>query len=68
MAQSLALIDVLAGLAETAALHRYVRPSMTSSTIRIREGRHPVVEQLCSDLTFVPNDTVLDWTATGWSS
>ena len=26
MAQALALIDVLAGLAETAALNRYVRP------------------------------------------
>ena len=61
MAQTVALLDVLAGLAETAALHRYVKPLVDeSSTILIREGRHPVVEQLSSDLTFVPNDTVLD--------
>jgi DNA mismatch repair protein MutS len=61
MAQSVALLDVLAGLAETAALHRYVKPLVDeSSTILIREGRHPVVEQLSSDLTFVPNDTALD--------
>ena len=61
MAQTVALLDVLAGLAETAALHRYVKPLVDESgTILIREGRHPVVEQLSSDLTFVPNDTDLD--------
>ncbi|MDP3598928.1 MAG: DNA mismatch repair protein MutS, partial [Nitrospirota bacterium] len=61
MAQTVALLDVLAGLAETAALHRYVKPLVDKSgTIHIREGRHPVVEQLSSDLTFVPNDTALD--------
>ena len=61
MAQSLALLDVLAGLAETAALNRYVQPTIDeSSRLRILEGRHPVVEQLSSDLSFVPNDTQLD--------
>jgi DNA mismatch repair protein MutS len=61
MAQSLALIDVLAGLAETAALQRYVRPVIDESgVLRIKNGRHPVVEQLSIDRTFVPNDTVLD--------
>jgi len=61
MAQAVALLDVLACLAETAALHRYVKPLVDeSSTILIREGRHPVVEQLNGDLTFVPNDTTLD--------
>jgi DNA mismatch repair protein MutS len=61
MAQSLALIDVVASLAETAALNRYVRPTLDESmTLRIIEGRHPVVEQLSCDTTFVPNDTLLD--------
>jgi len=61
MAQTVALLDVLAGLAETAALHRYVKPLVDeSSTILILEGRHPVVEHLSSDLIFVPNDTALD--------
>jgi len=60
-ALSLALIDALAGLAETAALNRYVRPTIDGSgLLRIVEGRHPVVEQLSSDLMFVPNDTLLD--------
>ncbi len=61
MARTVALLDVLAGLAETAALNRYVKPVVDDSgTIMIREGRHPVVEQLSGDLTFVPNDTLLD--------
>ena len=61
MAQSVALLDVLACLAETAALHRYVKPLVDESdTILIREGRHPVVEQSGNDLIFVPNDTFLD--------
>src|SRR5262245_14495337 len=61
MAQSLAIIDVLASLAETAALNSYVKPTIDESgSLHIHEGRHPVVEHLSSDLTFVPNDTVLD--------
>jgi DNA mismatch repair protein MutS len=61
MAQAVALLDVLAGLAETAALNRYVKPVLDDSGIlMIREGRHPVIEQLDSDVNFVPNDTLLD--------
>ena len=61
MATTLALIDVLAGLAEVAALYRYNKPIVTDGgSITIREGRHPVVERLGSDSVFVPNDTVLD--------
>ena len=61
MANTIALLDVLSGLAETAALHRYVKPLVDDSGIlHIREGRHPVVEQLNNDITFIPNDTILD--------
>ena len=61
MANTLSLIDVLAGLAETAALNRYTRPEVDEGgSIAIRSGRHPVVEQLRDDRAFVPNDTVLD--------
>lgn len=61
MAQSLSLLDVFAALAESASLNRYVQPTIDeSSTIRIVEGRHPVIEQLENDLRFVPNDTLLD--------
>lgn len=61
MARTIALLDVLAGLAETAALNRYVKPVLDDSgTLMIREGRHLVIEQRHSDLSFVPNDTMLD--------
>lgn len=61
MAQTLSVIDVLAGLAETAALHRYTRPTIDDSgNIAIRDGRHPVIERLGPDMLFVPNDTSLD--------
>ncbi|SLM46928.1 DNA mismatch repair protein MutS [Nitrospira japonica] len=61
MAQALSHLDVLAGLSETAALHRYVQPTIDEADeIRIVEGRHPVVEQLSTDAPFVPNDTFLD--------
>ncbi len=61
MATRLALVDVLAGLAETAALYRYSKPTVTDGGgIIIKEGRHPVVERLCHDSVFVPNDTKLD--------
>jgi DNA mismatch repair protein MutS len=61
MANCLSLIDVVAGLAEVAALYRYTKPTVTEGgSIIIREGRHAVVERLTSDSVFVPNDTVLD--------
>jgi DNA mismatch repair protein MutS len=54
-------LDVLAALAETAALNRYTRPVVDQSgVITIKNGRHPVVERLGQDIAFVPNDTVLD--------
>ncbi len=60
IAQALAVIDVAAGLAETAALNQYTRPVVDESgTLCILDGRHPVVERL-RDTAFVPNDTQLD--------
>lgn len=61
IAATLSLLDVVTGLAEVAALHRYVKPTVTEDgTLTIQEGRHPVVERLCVDSAFVPNDTCLD--------
>jgi DNA mismatch repair protein MutS len=64
IAQRVSLIDVLAGLAETAAVNRYTRPTVDDSGVLvIRNGRHPVVERLVDDMAFVPNDTDLDLSA-----
>jgi len=61
MGQALAALDVLAALAETAAVNRYVRPEVDDGgTIQIAEGRHPVVERLDLRDRFIPNDTLQD--------
>ena len=58
---TLAMIDVLATFAYTAAKYNYVKPSVTQvDEIVIRDGRHPVVEQLFTQEGFVPNDTLLN--------
>jgi DNA mismatch repair protein MutS len=60
-ARSLAQLDVLASLAEAAALGGYVCPDVVEEDVlEIREGRHPVVEQMLSGERFVPNDVVFE--------
>lgn len=60
IARRLAHLDVLAGLAQTAAERRYTRPEIDDSDrIWIKEGRHPVVEKTSSE-AFVPNDVEMD--------
>lgn len=60
-ARALAYMDVLAGLAEAAALGGYVRPEVVEEDVlEIYEGRHPVVERTLSGERFVPNDVLFD--------
>lgn len=60
-ARALAVLDVLAGLAEVSVNNNYVCPQLnTDGVIDIKDGRHPVVEALLDGAPFVPNDTVLD--------
>ncbi len=57
-AAALAFLDALQSLAETAARYNYVRPEITTdTTLKISQGRHPVIETLQSG--FVPNDVTL---------
>ena len=59
-ARALANLDVLAGLAETAAVHDYTKPHVhDGDELLITEGRHPVVERRV-DHAFVPNDVTLN--------
>ncbi len=60
-ARMLARLDVLASLAEAAALNGYVKPEVVAEDVMdIKGGRHPVVEQLMVSERFVPNDAVFD--------
>ncbi len=58
LADAIAELDVLLALAENAHRYGYVRPTFTDRhEIRIRGGRHPVVERIEE---FVPNDLDLE--------
>ena len=59
----LAEIDVLAGLSHLARQRSYCRPQVVAEAVMsIVEGRHPVLDALLPDGTFVPNDTQIDGT------
>jgi len=60
-AKCLAELDVLTCFAQTSEANRYCRPELVDGTsLEIHAGRHPVVEQAISNLSFVPNDTIFD--------
>lgn len=57
VAQVLAELDVLAGLAELAKTREYVCPEMSDGLeLEIIEGRHPVLDASLPKGSFVPND------------
>jgi DNA mismatch repair protein MutS len=56
----ISLLDVLLSFSECAVVNNYVKPEINNSErIKIREGRHPVMEKIQS-FNFIPNDTLLD--------
>jgi DNA mismatch repair protein MutS len=57
-ASALAYLDTVASFAEVAASYNYVRPQIVDSPeLYIKDGRHPVLERLIEDGSFVANDT-----------
>lgn len=60
-AKAIAAIDVFASLSTVATKNNYVKPAINEKgVIQIHNGRHPVVEQMIPDSSFVSNDTCLD--------
>ena len=60
-ADAVAELDALRSLGEAAYRNHYVKPEILppGKEIRIENGRHPVVEQMIPENTFIPNDTFL---------
>ena len=59
-AGSIAYVDATASLAEVAEVFKYVRPAIVDSPeLKIKAGRHPVLERMVEDFSFVANDTEL---------
>ncbi|MFP3903128.1 MAG: DNA mismatch repair protein MutS [Armatimonadota bacterium] len=60
-ARAVAELDMLVSLALAATEYNYVKPTLDhSDTLKIIDGRHPVVEVNLRDELFVPNDTHMD--------
>ena len=60
-AKAVARLDVYASLSLVSERNRYVRPKLNEKgVIDIRDGRHPVVEQMITNDMFIANDTFLD--------
>ncbi len=60
-AKAVAALDVFTSLAYVAETKHYVRPVIDQKgVIDIKEGRHPVVENMMDGELFISNDTYLD--------
>ncbi len=60
-ARAIAKLDVCTAFSYVAERNHYVRPSLNEKgIIDIKEGRHPVVEQMIQNDMFISNDTHLD--------
>ena len=60
IAEVLAEVDTLAGLATLAVRASYCRPEITTEPVLdIRDGRHPVLDRLKPSGEFVPNDVLM---------
>jgi DNA mismatch repair protein MutS len=60
LSEAIAVLDLLAALAEVAVRRNYVRPALDSGfALDIVSGRHPVVETMMPRSEFIPNDVRL---------
>lgn len=61
VANIIANIDVFVSMATVAQLYNYVKPIInTNDKLEIRNGRHPVIENIIGEENFIPNDTYLN--------
>jgi DNA mismatch repair protein MutS len=61
ISQAVAELDVVLSFADIAERHHYCKPALDESdALSIREGRHPVLDEVLPSGTLVPNDLDLD--------
>ena len=57
----ISVLDVLSNFSHIAYYNNYTRPEITDGLkIDIKDGRHPVIEKLITEETYIPNDTYLN--------
>lgn len=60
LAETIATVDTLQSLASVSASRRFTRPVIAEDgDFIVQEGRHPVVESVLQDQSFVANDTAM---------
>ena len=63
MAEVVAIVDCLASMAYLSFQENYCKPNITrDGKIYLKESRHPVLEKMLGDGSFVPNDIELNMT------
>ncbi len=61
LSKIVSLVDVLTNFSDLSIKNNYVKPTFNSEgIIKIKDGRHPIIEFNFTDELFVPNDTILD--------
>ncbi|MBC8288233.1 MAG: DNA mismatch repair protein MutS [Nitrospinae bacterium] len=61
MARTISEIDALSSFAEIAHRFNYCQPEFTNDrSLKIENGRHPLIEQIDPSVRFISNDTFLD--------
>lgn len=62
LAKTVATIDVLQSFATISEKYHYIRPKLTydSRELILKDGRHPVVEKVLGQQTYVPNSVEMD--------
>src|SRR5690625_7392783 len=60
LAEVVSQIDVLQSFATVSEANNYTRPTFVEKELVIKNGRHPVIEQVMQDGSFVPNDVTLN--------
>ncbi|WP_083461334.1 DNA mismatch repair protein MutS [Cellulosilyticum ruminicola] len=60
VSHKIAALDMYCSLAEVADIHQYVKPTIDNSEVLdIKLGRHPVVEKMMGEQSFIANDVVI---------
>src|SRR5690625_2164202 len=60
LAEVISHIDVLQSFATVSEANNYIRPKFVKEELFIKNGRHPVIEQVMKDGSFVPNNVTLN--------
>lgn len=60
LANHISQLDVLLAFAQVSEEYNYKRPVFHEGSLTIKNGRHPVIEQVMEEGTYVPNDIKLN--------